>query len=160
MSIENILLELRKVTGSFVIKVEFSGGGDEGSVQSVEVVGLLDEAKLKELPVPAALAASYSAFEPTYKVWDHGKSTDRASTVHDFIEQWAYTLIEASVDFDWINNEGGGGTITIEPFTGVVRVDAYANITTTEDHIYDLSVEGDEFTSEVTAEDRASFEGA
>jgi hypothetical protein len=45
---------------------------------------------------------------------------------HPGIESWAYSLVEDDkVDFDWVNNEGGGGTATIDVATGRVEWDRF-----------------------------------
>lgn len=55
------------------------------------------------------------------------------STGDAFINHFLEQMVEAHVQFDWYNNDGGGGDITWHVQEDVVVINGYQNITTTED---------------------------
>jgi hypothetical protein len=93
------MLEARAL-GVTSINAEFSGGGDEGSINSPVFTG----GPIQELADKEGL--SITGFE-----------TDAKSMVEDFIS--------AHINFDWYNNEGGGGDITINVETGEIEITGY-----------------------------------
>lgn len=142
---KDVLIALRSCTGLLHIVVEFNGQGDSGQIDDIHLRGIADE-DIKDMPLPPELAALFD--EPRADM----------ATVHKFIETWCYDEIERIVDFDWYNNDGGGGTITIEPYTGLFKIDAYQRVVTEEPHAFDKSLEGPEFTK-LTDEERALVDG-
>lgn len=142
---KDVLIALRSCTGLLHIEVIFNGEGDSGQINDIHLRGIADE-EIKDMPLPPELAALYDPSEAM------------AVTVQAFIETWCYDEIQRVVDFDWYNNDGGGGTITIEPYTGLFKIDAYQNIVSTEAHNFDESLEGPEFTK-LTDEERAVVDG-
>lgn len=81
--------------------VKFSGGGDSGSVESVDAEPGHDAAQ---------------------KILDEDDVND---TMNEILTNAGY---------DWWNNDGGQGTMTINIKTRVVDVDMQLNITTSESH--------------------------
>ena len=93
------MLEARAL-GITSINAEFSGGGDDGSINSPVFTG----GPIQELADKAGL--SVTCFE-----------TDAKNMVEAFIS--------SHVNFDWYNNEGGGGDVTINVETGEVEITGY-----------------------------------
>lgn len=131
MTLAQTLIRLRQPPYNIAkITINFNGSGDSGSVDEITTEGVLNVPVDQTLPISDDLKEAHPEIE----------------TLGKWLDAWAYDLIERMIEFDWVNNEGGGGTITVETLTGRVVCDAYENVHTTEDHQYDISVEGDEFT--------------
>jgi hypothetical protein len=133
-----ILAILRTICATFTLTVKFEGGGDSGQIDEIAVGGLLTEEQLKDMPVPDGWPRECS---PQYAGSGAGQEY---GNFYEAIEEWAYALIDRAVDFDWINNDGGRGTVTIEPFSGKIFIDAvrYEEEYIKNEHPeqYDLSV--------------------
>lgn len=100
---EELMAELKKL-GVHQLHIEYSGSGDDGQVQNItafigddkyDIDELFDQANPNEIAV---------------KVADEmlGRSSDKLS---DRLELFAYEALNHVNASDWINNEGGGGTI-------------------------------------------------
>lgn len=132
MTLGETLVVLRQAPYNIAkLTIQFNGSGDSGSVDSIDIISVLDGPVDQTIPIGADLKEAHPEL----------------TTLAQWLDAWAYDLIESMIEFDWVNNEGGGGTIQIDLFTGQVICDAYANIMTTEDHHYDSSVEGDQFVT-------------
>lgn len=151
MDLKKVLLLLRQHTGIVRMVVSFEGGGDEGNVAEVQLFGPAGKsAEMMDLPAPlipefAALNRAQAPGSPP-------------PTLGSMCEALAYQLIQNMVDFDWVNNEGGGGVLEIEPYSGRVFIDAYQNVTTTEQHKYDHSFADDDDFTALSEEERVAVE--
>ena len=102
----SVMLALLKRLGTTRVVITFDGGGDQGQVEGITWEGLSD---LKQ-----------HSFDETLKIMNYGKGTlydvsfTKNSTVRDALDHWAYELLDGT-QYDWVNNEGGWGTITITP---------------------------------------------
>lgn len=103
-----IMLALQKISFTGSITIEYSGGGDSGRIDDIIIDDVLHTREsLEELLLPR----EYGSEEKNWMA---------------FITGWADHLTD-SLEYDWYNNDGGGGTITIEPQSGLIKVDAYYN---------------------------------
>lgn len=101
------------------IEISYSGGGDEGSIDSVDLIpiGALD-------------------IENEEVIW-HDHKCERADieqSLKDHIENFAYYKILNNAD-DWYNEEGGGGTLYISTLDGSYHANHYVNVTKTIDSV-------------------------
>ena len=78
------------------IKIEYSGGGDEGAIDDIL---LIERGGVEEKE------------DGIHELRDC-KMADVAQELKDLLEQKAYKHVLDSAD-DWYNNEGGGGTLYI-----------------------------------------------
>lgn len=101
------------------IEVEYSGGGDDGSIDTVDLIptGALD-------------------IEDGEVKW-HDDNCERANLeqkLKDHIENFTYDKILNDAD-DWWNNEGGGGTLYISTLDGSYHANHYVNVIETIDSV-------------------------
>jgi hypothetical protein len=101
------------------IEVDYSGGGDDGSINTVDLIptGVLD-------------------IENEEVIWhdDKCERADIEQSLKDHIENFAYDKILNNAD-DWYNNDGGGGTLYISTLDGSYHANHYVNITETIDSV-------------------------
>jgi hypothetical protein len=94
--------------GVKTIGITYSGGGDSGSIEECnprdKKDALIDESEL-----------------------------DRWSEIQAMLEEWAYKRLQ-DTEGDWINNEGGSGTFTIQVPSGDYKLDHSINVQ--EDYDY------------------------
>ena len=146
------LLGTLKLLNVARVVIEFSGSGDSGSIQSVEVRdGYGNKIDLSDHKLDWVTTRS------TYK---DGKwvetSTPEVKELGTVIEQVAYAAIE-STGLDWYNNEGGQGEFTIDLTTSPPTIDLEIgiNYARTEDYSFSFSgtedeTEGDEACTPTT----------
>lgn len=103
--------------GYSCIRVEYSGGGDEGHIQDINVM-------LRKGTNPDV--------EFYEQAGEDGPPLDEK--LADIIRDKAYKYILDNAD-DWCNNEGGGGTLYISTDDGEYYADHYVNQITTYDSI-------------------------
>jgi len=107
-----------KELGVTDVTFEFEGGGDEGQIEEV-----LTEPKVS-LDVPflgnevakdlfTEYSAGHGTFEDTKIVGTEGYQM--YADLRDVLESWAYKLLDETGE-DWVNNEGGYGSITVTGF--------------------------------------------
>ncbi len=110
------------------------------------MVGLLTEDELKKITPESALIEW---------VEQNCANTD-TNTVYDCIESIAFHLLGEHLEFDWINNDGGCGTVIIEPYLGKARIEAteYETVRSEYQRLYDLTPEVTE--GEATIEEHAT----
>jgi hypothetical protein len=105
--------------GYSCIRVEYSGGGDEGHIQDINVM-------------------KRKGTDPNEKFYNQagqdGPPLDEK--LSDIIRDRAYKHILDNAD-DWCNNEGGGGTLYISTDDGEYHADHYINIISTEESSLD-----------------------
>lgn len=105
---EALLATLRSL-GVVRVVIEYSGGGDNGQVDSISAY-TKDDKRPEDIDVLAARFAGPN--EIPMKV--SNKLLDlEDSALSVILEQFAYDAIEVSNLADWYNNEGGGGAMTL-----------------------------------------------
>lgn len=134
------------------VNIEFSGSGDSGSIQSVEVRdGYGNKINLSGHKLDWVTTSS------TYK---DGKwvetSTPETKELSAILKQVAYAAIETT-GLDWYNDDGGQGEFSIDLTTSPPTIDLEIgiNYTRTEDYSFSFSgtedeTEGDEACTPTT----------
>lgn len=128
-----------KSLGLGIITIEFDGGGDSGQIGDVSVEGLPTEDMLEEIMVEdtSVLALINRAKYPV--------------NLLTFLQESTYDLLDET-ELDWVNNDGGSGTVTIIPAEESIFVSMDIRFTTSENHEFQLGFKQDEATD---SEDRA-----
>ena len=91
-----------KELGVTDVTFEFEGGGDEGQIEEV-----LTEPKVNtSCPFLGNEVASDLFIKDGYQEY---------ADLRDVLESWAYKLLDETGE-DWVNNEGGYGSITVTGF--------------------------------------------
>ena len=91
-----------KELGVTDVTFEFEGGGDEGQIEEV-----LTEPKVSlAVPFLGNEVASDLFIKDGYQEY---------ADLRDVLESWAYKLLDETGE-DWVNNEGGYGSITVTGF--------------------------------------------
>ncbi len=140
---------IRRLRVLGVKRVEFSlnGGGDNGDIdiEDIEwsgeppalVGGKADLNCFTNFPAPPRSFAFDKAINPTLKIIHD--SLDR--TFHDYMTD----VVEDMPDFDWVNNEGGSGSIVLYPLMSDVLEECIENnMSPNEDEENDYDYEDDE----------------
>lgn len=99
------------------VKISYSGGGDDGSVDDVKLV-------------PTG-ALSIKNGEVNW-INEEYEDVEIEKELKDKLENTAYEKVLNSAD-DWWNNEGGGGTLYINTMDASYHGDHYVNVTETID---------------------------
>lgn len=126
---------MRKL-GVTSVKVAFSGSGDSGNVDEVTFDGIMQD--LKDVPIDQFPTITFVE-ENEQKTICYRHNPPSWQTNGNSMASWAecwvsqHAVNDPYVDWDWYNNDGGGGEIIIEPFTNKITVDGYWNkVETTE----------------------------
>lgn len=120
-----LLLQSISFTGKFI--VEYSGSGDSGQVDDIFVEDpLVTKEFLEKNFAPSNVCEFMECQEGT--------------TYWLLLDRWADKLV-GGVGYDWYNNEGGGGTITAEPASGMIKVDGYYNAVVQKPVVEDMSMD-------------------
>ena len=91
-----------KELGVTDVTFEFEGGGDEGQIEEV-----LTEPKVSlDVPFLGNEVAKDLFIKDGYQEY---------ADLRDVLESWAYKLLDETGE-DWVNNEGGYGSITVTGF--------------------------------------------
>jgi hypothetical protein len=93
--------------------IQYSGGGDSGSIDSISCYMAEDEDK-DDPKDPDALLSADSDNAIRIEIRDRLLGT-KTSKFSDQIESLCYALLDHLDVPDWVNNDGGQGTITIHP---------------------------------------------
>jgi hypothetical protein len=101
------------------IEVEYSGGGDYGAIDTIELIptGALD-------------------IEDGEINW-HDDQCEKAcleENLQEHVEDFAHSKILSNAD-DWWNNDGGGGILYISTLDGSYHGNHYVNVTETIDSV-------------------------
>lgn len=83
---------------------------------------------------------SYIEGEYTTAFSGYGDSGSLENTGNDLLDYFFDLVVEQFVDFDWYNNEGGGGDITWDIHKDILIVNGYENITTTHEVMTDVEI--------------------
>ena len=97
--------------GILSVNVEFSGAGDSGEIESIDL--------------------NYMAFSNESKAEDFQKNHDEVAVVPEEVEErltelvgnLSDSILEGSEVPDWYNNEGGHGTLVWNPATKTIEVE-------------------------------------
>jgi hypothetical protein len=87
-------LELKKLKDKNLTKitVSYSGGGDDGCIDDYTAYHLNDEGEEVYIPHDQISLLSFS----------------------DTMEDYVYELLSQTIDWDWVNNDGGYGELNID----------------------------------------------
>lgn len=128
--------------------IEYSGSGDSGAID--EVAAYMDVGKnradirdVDELNAAAPLSNAAAIFQVTNRLMGN-----KDNALSKRLEQFGYDVLEHLNVSDWVNNDGGGGKLTIyavdaehdgeEVAAGTVKVNHYYNEITSHDEAYEL----------------------
>lgn len=136
---KDLFLTLLKVLGGRKAQVEFSGGGDSGSI---DYVGLLDQEN-KEIDLTNATFDWYeksSQFEAGK--WYVRYKPAPNMPVGDVLKTICEDALEES-GHDWYNNDGGYGNLTIDltETPPEIKLNVSIRYTQTDDYEIDLNEE-------------------
>lgn len=134
---KKLMLDWLRGIGVVEINVHFDGSGDDGQIVEVQCVGITN--KLLEAPAPGYLFEKFNIpFNPV---------AEDQLTVQDLVEALCYEFLTFDVlGFDYINNDGGSGVITIKPSDNSIEMIGYENISSQREHNYKMSIGQDEHT--------------
>lgn len=137
---KELLVNLLLVMGCTKVMVHFAGGGDSGSIESVEVFDKDDNA-INIDHVELEWQEETNELNPNTNTWVAVNKLNMAS-LHDILKQVTENALEAS-GHDWYNNEGGQGDFFIYPTETPVRIelDVGINYTATDHHFHDYTDE-------------------
>jgi len=127
----SLLLQLadRGVTG---IRVEYSGGGDSGCIDSINYV-------TQKLSQNEAEAFDTINYEPSWTNADALSLMNLDSGIYSDLEDFAQDRILNSIE-DWWNNEGGYGVMSIIVPSGKYKIENNIYITSTEEYCHEGSL--------------------
>jgi hypothetical protein len=122
-----LLLQLadRGVTG---IRVEYSGGGDSGCIDSIMYT-------TQTLDKDEEIAFDYISELPTYGHDAAPNLSNLDSGIYSDIEDFANDKILSDIE-DWWNNDGGYGVLSILVPSGKYTIDNSVYITNTEHYTH------------------------
>ena len=126
------LLTHLKLLGIQTIKVEFSGGGDDGDINHIEPTPLMN---LEEITADYAWDTS-NRYDLESNQWV--TTFNRApADLHTLLKNLTFAALE-NTQMDWYNNEGGQGKFIIDFSTTPpnIQLDLEINTITTEDYEY------------------------
>ena len=118
-----------KELGVTDVTFEFEGGGDEGQIEEV-----LTEPKVS-LAVPFL---GNEVAKDLFTIDDYQQYAD----LRDVLESWAYKLLDETGE-DWVNNEGGYGSITVTGFQSdklEVVTDMNVRVITNENSQHEMEI--------------------
>jgi hypothetical protein len=126
-----LLLQLadRGVTG---IRVEYSGGGDSGAIDSIVYT-------TQTLDKDEEAAFDYISELYSYGAGASPNLTDLDSGIYSDIEDFANDKILGDIE-DWWNNDGGYGVLSILVPSGKYKIESSIYTTSTEDYIHEGSL--------------------
>ena len=96
---QKLLLRELKDNGLVRLEVSYSGGGDDGCVDA------------------------YSGYEINEKGEERWSQDSVPTKFQNEFDDYIYDFISDNIEWDWINNEGGYGTVTIDLETGKLTID-------------------------------------
>jgi hypothetical protein len=116
--------------GIVELVITFDGSGDSGQIEQIEAESSLHpEVKLEDMLVGNEAAAYYDVTT--------GKLMSRPKNVRDELEEWAYGVLEMT-GVDWVNNDGGYGTIRIHTGDNTITVDMNARYTSVNETTHEF----------------------
>ena len=126
------LLTQLKLLGIKEIHVNFEGGGDDGDIQDMDVVPEMD---LEAITADYAWSVQQTYNQET-REWK-SKVVRESSTLSELLKDLTYAALEET-QMDWVNNEGGQGSLIIDfsETPPTITLDLEINVTTTEPYSY------------------------
>jgi hypothetical protein len=122
------MLTILKKRGVSKITATFNGGGDSGQVDDIQCDGLV--ADPSKFPYPA---------EVQFNSPEEAKKHAEKRTFADYLDEIVDELLQET-NYDWYNNDGGFGEVTIIPGNNYIHVDMNLNETTSQHYPLDLSL--------------------
>ena len=125
-----------KMLGVHKVQIAFSGAGDSGEIEYID----LFDANEEQVAMPTDMIAW------TKQVYGEQKPETKQVKLRDALEDIGYRVLDET-GMDWYNNEGGQGYVYLNVDSGVVfnvNVDMEINITQTEDHEFEYDPNEDE----------------
>jgi hypothetical protein len=113
------VLLMMLATGAKKIAVEFAGSGDSGQIDCVTYY-----------------SSAEASIEMDVKVNPHFIDVEKdpeLDAIAKKLEDFYYARLE-DLPYDWVNNEGGGGTMIIDVETGECTINGFEYVTETVDH--------------------------
>jgi hypothetical protein len=101
--------------------MQFDGGSDTGQLSDIELTGLHTEPEFVPF-TPELVTVTLDGKRVCFNPFQHDR---RPPTLKDWLRQWFYDVGTDLVEYDWCNNDGGGGMITILPEKGTVTLEGY-----------------------------------
>jgi hypothetical protein len=140
---QQTLMTLLKMLGGDKVEVSFSGGGDSGEVNSVELIDpkggyiVLDNAELE-------WEAESSDFDAEANKWVKVTKVE-LRPLAQILTDITYAALDTT-SLDWYNNDGGQGTLTIDLTTTPpsIELNVEINYTHTESHGFEFTDEEEE----------------
>jgi len=141
---KRLLITLLKVMGGHKVEVSFSGGGDDGSIESA----VLLDSEGKEI----SLKNTEFEWETEHSNYERKENSEegewvktseiKAMPVDDILVKICEDCL-GSTGMDWYNNEGGQGSLEIDLNTDPASVvlNIGINHTHTEDYAFDFNEE-------------------
>ena len=114
---KKIVNKLLKGVKATKVEIAYDGGGDNGQVESVKIL----KGK-KEISVKGVQVTLYQCQNDWTSNGFKEKVIKETQGVENALENFAYTLLEG-IPYDWINNDGGYGTVTLDVKTNKVNLD-------------------------------------
>jgi hypothetical protein len=137
------LMDALKQNNVGSVVVTYDGSGDDGQITEVQAYGSCDITKVKKKlgskPELKKINIDGIKIKWTSKKGAFSKGTwiEKEKTedmeLEEIIRDFCYEVLEKA-GFDWVNNDGGYGEITIDPDTGKVSLEHNQRITTVETH--------------------------
>lgn len=129
-----LLISTCATLGAVRVEVTFDGSGDSGSVDGVYLYDAQDQIVevSNELVLP---------FMRQFQRWNRSTARYEVVTEEDeapleeLLKTFCYDVLDVHCPGDWVNNEGGFGTLHIQltPPAGF-RLEYHQRVETTEDH--------------------------
>lgn len=123
-SIAYVCAVMRKL-GMIKVSIEYDGGGDSGDVSDITWQGMSDLEKVpysEDLVTIRYRGVNGETLEPAclYTFHLHDKPT-----MATWLRYWFHDSSECFLTYDWVNNDGGGGTFHIIPQENRAENDGY-----------------------------------
>lgn len=115
--------------GVFKATIEFDGSGDSGQITEQTLEGLTEDPK--SIRTDALLKRVREDWDGAKKKFVPVIEEFGGPDVSALMDAAAYDILHQT-SYDWVNNDGGFGTITIIPGDKTIFVDMNVRITTTE----------------------------
>lgn len=119
-----------KELGVTDVTFEFEGGGDEGQIEEV-----LTEPKVNT-------SCPFLGNEVAKDLFTEDSGFQQYADLRDVLETWAYKLLDETGE-DWVNNEGGYGSITVTGFQKEkldIMTDMNVRVITNENSTYAMEI--------------------
>lgn len=129
-----VLLTTLKTLGVTGVEVEFNGGGDSGGIEGVtfKVGGKW----VNDLPHTLVWPESGSSWDALHQCWEDWTKQE-SMPIKDIVEKIVYDALEAT-DIDYVNNDGGYGTFSVDLAANPPRISMSVHVRRTETDDFDF----------------------